>query len=399
MKEKYKHLTIEDRKLIERGLDLDKSAKEIASWIGKDPTTISKEVKLNRFLKPANPFNQKPEDYQMKFNKCTRLKCYPNVCNGCPLFQHCRKDKYLYISNHAYNKYKENLSFSRIGIHMDDDQFDQVDSIIKTGLDNGQPLYHIWRDNLDVMPKSIKTVYNWINRGQTTSIRLDLRRAVSYRQRFQIAVKPNDTGIYEGRSFTDYEKYRKENPKDNYTEMDCVEGLRHEPKTILTFLLQDESFLLAYVMNEHTCENVLEIFNKLELELGIEQFRKLIGVILTDRGPEFSNPNSLEFSPFTGERRCRIFYCDPMHSHQKGAIENKHRFIRYFFPKKTSIQNVSQKQINTMVSHINGIRLEKLNGKTPYSLALKKYGAQILDLLRIKYIPPHEINLNKKQLG
>lgn len=33
MKVKNKHLTLEDRKLIERGLNFDKSAKEIASWI------------------------------------------------------------------------------------------------------------------------------------------------------------------------------------------------------------------------------------------------------------------------------------------------------------------------------------------------------------------------------
>ena len=399
MKEKYKHLTLEDRKLIERGLDLDKAAKEIASWIRKDPTTVSKEIKLNRILKTANPFNQRPVDYQMKYNQCTRLNRYPHACNGCPLLQHCRKDKYFYTSDHAHNKYKTNLSFSRIGIQMDNDRFEQIDSILKIGLDNDQPLYHIWRSNLDVMPKSIKTLYNWINQGQTTSIRLDLRKSVSYRPRFKTPVKPNDTGIYKGRSFEDYEQYREENPKDNYTQMDCVEGLKHEPKTFLTLLILEESFLLTYVMNQQTSENVVDVFNELELDLGIEKFKKLISVVLLDRGSEFSDPLSLEYSPFTGERRCRVFYCDPLQSNQKGELENKHRFIRYFFPKKTSIQNVSQRQVDTMVSHINGVRLEKLNGKTPYSLALKEYGVQTLDQLRIKFVPPTQINLSRKQLG
>lgn len=133
--------------------------------------------------------------------------------------------------------------------------------------------------------------------------------------------------------------------------------------------------------------------------MGIEKFKKLIGVVLLDRGSEFSDPLSLEYSPFTGEQRCKVFYCDPLQSNQEGELENKHRFIRYFFPKKTSIQNVSQKQVDTMVSHINGVRLEKLNGKTPYSLALKEYGVQTLDQLRIKFVPPTQINLNRKQLG
>ncbi len=399
MKEKYKHLTLEDRKLIERGLDLDKSAKEIASWIAKNPTTVSKEIKLNRYFKSANAFNQRAKEYQIDFNNCKRLKRYPNTCNGCPLLQHCRKDKYLYTSEHAQNKYKNNLSYSRIGIQMDDKRFEQIDSILKVGLDNGQPLYHIWRDNIDVMPLSIKTLYNWINQGQTTSIRLDLRKSVGYRQRIQKTTPPNDKGIYIGRNYEAYKRYRKENPLKNYIEMDCVEGLRHERKTLLTILTQEESLLLAYVMNDHDSQNVLTVFNTLEKKLGIAKFRDLMGVILTDRGPEFSDPLSLEFSPFTGEQRCRIFYCDPLQSQQKGAIENKHRFIRYFFPKKTSLESLSQNKVNIMMSHINGVRLESLKGKTPYSLALKEYGAQTLAQLHIEYIEPHQVNLNRKQLG
>lgn len=398
MREKYKHLTLEDRKLIERGLDLDKSAKEIASWIGKDATTVSKEVKLNRIFKSANPFNQKPKDYQMKFNQCPRLKRYPNTCNGCPLLQYCRKEKYLYTSEHAHNKYRSNLSFSRTGIRMDNTQFDLVDSLVKIGLDQGQPLFHIWFDNLSVMPQSIKTLYNWINQGQTTSIRFDLRKAVGYKQRYKKTSKPNDKGIYAGRTYEDYKEYRKSNPYKNCIEMDCVEGLKFEPKTFLTFLTTSESLLLTFIMNDHTSYEVLSIFNTLELKLGIEKFSRMMNVILTDRGSEFSDPHSLEFSPYTGERRCRIFYCDPLQSQQKGSIENKHRIIRYFFPKKTSLESVTQKQLNRMVSHINGVRLESLKGKTPYSLALKEYGAEILDLLQIKYVPPQKVNLNRKHL-
>ena len=180
--------------------------------------------------------------------------------------------------------------------------------------------------------------------------------------------------------------------------MDCVEGLKFEPKTFLTFLTTSESLLLTFIMNDHTSYEVLSIFNTLELKLGIEKFSRMMNVILTDRGSEFSDPHSLEFSPYTGERRCRIFYCDPLQSQQKGSIENKHRIIRYFFPKKTSLESVTQKQLNRMVSHINGVRLESLKGKTPYSLALKKYGAEILDLLQIKYVPPQKVNLNRKYL-
>ena len=48
---KGKHLRIEDRIIIEYGLDQNYPLKEIAERIKKDPTTISKEIKRNRFLK------------------------------------------------------------------------------------------------------------------------------------------------------------------------------------------------------------------------------------------------------------------------------------------------------------------------------------------------------------
>ena len=46
-----KHLTLSDRTFIEQELVQGSSFKSIADVLGKDPTTISKEVKLHRVLK------------------------------------------------------------------------------------------------------------------------------------------------------------------------------------------------------------------------------------------------------------------------------------------------------------------------------------------------------------
>ena len=43
-----KHLSLENRKYIERSLNSGTSFKDIARFLCKDPTTISKEVKLHR---------------------------------------------------------------------------------------------------------------------------------------------------------------------------------------------------------------------------------------------------------------------------------------------------------------------------------------------------------------
>ena len=54
-----KHLSLEDRKYIERSLNNDSSFKDIARFLCKDPTTISKEVKLiMNFWKPELQMKQ-----------------------------------------------------------------------------------------------------------------------------------------------------------------------------------------------------------------------------------------------------------------------------------------------------------------------------------------------------
>ncbi|MDU1824579.1 MULTISPECIES: helix-turn-helix domain-containing protein [Clostridium] len=50
---KRKHLIIEDHLIIEYGLDQNYTLKEIAERVKKDPTTISKQIKRNRFLRTS----------------------------------------------------------------------------------------------------------------------------------------------------------------------------------------------------------------------------------------------------------------------------------------------------------------------------------------------------------
>lgn len=50
---KGKHLRIEDRLIIEYGLNQNYKLKEFAERVKKDPTTISKEIKRNIFHKAS----------------------------------------------------------------------------------------------------------------------------------------------------------------------------------------------------------------------------------------------------------------------------------------------------------------------------------------------------------
>ena len=53
-----KHMTMDDRVSIEKGLDAKLSLRSIALQLGKDPTTIAKEIKKHRSIQEHNRFNE-----------------------------------------------------------------------------------------------------------------------------------------------------------------------------------------------------------------------------------------------------------------------------------------------------------------------------------------------------
>ena len=112
-------------------------------------------------------------------------------------------------------------------------------------------------------------------------------------------------------------------------------------------------------------------------------------MILTDRGSEFTNPLAIEFNKGNG-RRTHIFYCDPQRSDQKGGCEVTHEMIRRVLPKKTSFDNLTQDDINLMMSHINSYNRKKLNNQsnisvTDLAVLLSRIKASI-KLLFLKYM-------------
>lgn len=144
-------------------------------------------------------------------------------------------------------------------------------------------------------------------------------------------------------------------------------------KGILTFFLTREKLFLAFIMHRCTKGTVKLVFNKLERQLGIYDFLTLFNTILTDRGSEFGDPESLE-NGINGIMRSSIYYCDPMRSSQKGGIEQTHTMLRMILPKKTSFEYLTQWDLRTIVDHINSTPRESLGGRTPYDVALAVLG-------------------------
>lgn len=54
---KGKHLTLDDRKSIQMGLQEGRNFQEIAREIGKNPSTVSKEIRKHRIVRRTASFN------------------------------------------------------------------------------------------------------------------------------------------------------------------------------------------------------------------------------------------------------------------------------------------------------------------------------------------------------
>ena len=92
------HLTLEQRRIIQAGIENNSPKAAIARTIGKDATTVAKEIYKHRTFKPRNTFNNpincikwKSCEKKVCFQTCSELEepvCYrrdksPGACNKC----------------------------------------------------------------------------------------------------------------------------------------------------------------------------------------------------------------------------------------------------------------------------------------------------------------------------
>lgn len=83
------------------------------------------------------------------------------------------------------------------------------------------------------------------------------------------------------------------------------------------------NLMLIYLLPYKQSKYVTRVFNNLKELLGIEEFKRLFEVILTDNSTEFPDPESIEVDFNTGDIVSNVFYCEPNCSWQKGSIEKK----------------------------------------------------------------------------
>ena len=412
----FKHLILKERLMIERGLEHGDTRKGIAERLGKDKSSISKEISLHMKIVPVSRMHECAEslwcrgrkshdrcDSCQSFKKyvCARRDRSPGVCNGCANLKFCKREKHLYSAEKAQKEYESSLVQKRRGVNLTEEEFGAQKAIIVPLLRQGQSPYVI-----SCNPKvtvSEKTIYNWIHAGYFSPDFLDIdlprkagrriskKKALVYRKR-------KDRKYLIGRKYEDYLAYMAANPEASVMYMDTVYNNGSTGPFVQTMRFKDIGFFMAMYHTKKTSQDMLDGLLRLEEVLGRDLFERYAAVILTDRGSEFVQAAEIELRP-DGSRRCHVFYCDPMASGQKGALEQIHTVLRFFLPKKKDLYKLgldSQEALNLVVSHMDSYVYKALKGKSPIQMAMFYWPDLMpkLEAFGIRNIPLDDVTLN-----
>ena len=247
---------------------------------------------------------------------------------------------------------------------------------------------------------SERTLSRYLHYGLFTAKRGDMKRSCTVRERNPKSgdyAHKVEKGCYQGRDFRTGEAFRREHPSLAVVYMDLVIG-RPGGQCLMTLHWKDTGFMVAILIPNKCADNVVAVFDRLYEELGHETFTRLFGIIITDRGTEFSNPSRIEFSR-DGERRTWVFFCDPMNSNQKSQEERNHELVREVLPKGVSFDGLTQEDASLMMSHVNAyVRLSQ-SDRTPYDVFEFIHGEGTAAKLGISKIDPREVVLKPRLLG
>lgn len=372
----WKHLNEEQRKIISNGISKGSKLIEIAENIGFDPTSISKEVKRNR----------KPTTIGSNITDCKKVKRWPYVCSGCnkKYNNQCAFTKYKYDSSYAQKEANKKLVLSRKGIDLNSEEFKTIDNLIKEGVDNKKSIFQIKIENNDVIDKSVSTLYRYINNGILTTSRMDLPYAVTYKKRKKnkkYDYSENKTIDRTGHTYLDYLSYLHKHPGIYVWQLDFLGTIKTDSNNILTLVLPDIQFVILSIIKNPNQDKVVEFFDELEEKIGIDAFKELIPVILTDRDPNFTDIIGICFSKVTGEQRCELFFCDAYVSNQKPNVENMNKQLRLYFPKGKTIDTYTKKDIRNINITLLNRPLRSLDSYTPKQAFINIYDEELFDKL------------------
>lgn len=426
------HLDYDDRCAIEEGIAARSSASLIARRLDVSPSTITREVRANRWSRESKSKRVRSSRKCANFDDCRHKRdicksCAQTgcrkacklcgivaCCEQCPDFAprecgrllrwpyvcacegaeraKCALPKWRYDARRAQDAADARKIECREGISITEEELRALLEAVLPLLKKGLSPEAIWMANGDAFPVGVRTFYSWMERGVVDVPAILLPRKVRCRprkkKRARAIARP-------GREYSDFLALPL-SEQALVVEADSVIGYAANAARILSVHFVRLAFQAYLRLPGPGSAPVVEALDALERAMGSpEAFSAAMGTILLDRGEEFSDFEGMERSCLVdGATRCRVFYCDPLSPGQKGSCERNHAELRRILPKgRSDFDLLSERDLAAVASHINSYPRKSLGGKRPIDAAKAMLPEGFVDLLGITEVPLEEVVL------
>lgn len=349
-KKKYVHLSEAERYKIEGLLQGKKKAEEIARIVGRDKTTIYREIKRGMVSRLQSDLSEKMQ-YRANVAQRKYIELGKNKKRSLKIGKDRRLEKYIrrrlledkFSPDAIIGEIKEkDLKFK--GMISTKTLYNYIDAGIFSGISNA----NLWEKR-----KKKKRRYKAISRVSRNN-----RMARSIEVRPEKVNNRVEYGHWEG---------------------DCVKGPLGSKSSLLTLTERKTLEEIIIKLEQTTQEEVQRAIDELEKKYGAE-FKMKFKSITFDNGVEFLNWTSLELSILKpGSQRTITYFAHPYSSWERGANENQNRMIRRFIPKGTNIADIDEKEIKRIQNWMNNYPRKRLGYKTAKQM-VEKHLQSLLDL-------------------
>ena len=161
----YSHLSYEDRRNIEDGLNENKSISQIAKELGRSHSTILREIDRNKKYTEPSVLNNYKINHPNLDLSCERLKHSPYVCNGCKSRSGCRKIRWTYYARESQISYEELIKSCRQGINLTLEEIYTINKTITPLVKKGQTMNHLYINHPDILYFSKSSFYRYFEDG------------------------------------------------------------------------------------------------------------------------------------------------------------------------------------------------------------------------------------------
>src|SRR6185312_7454192 len=338
-KRAFKQLTDRDRILISHLKNRGLSLAEIARRIGKDKSTISRELKRNACIVT-------PEErlFWMKVRNCVSeeqvdeyiasLSDYErNQLRSTSIHWSARDAQ----ARHEQRRWKANQKRRRKSA-------ETRRWVVESLRQGWGPEQIAGRSKLEgPEPVSHEYVYNLIYRDRKRGGRLHrlLKRYRKRKQRFGARqypsgpIIPNRVGIEERPAIVDTRS------RLGDCEGDLIVGYRSSGYVLSLIDRKSKLITLRKLPNKRK----QTVRKRLEFALRKQQYPRTLTL---DNGSEFCAHEEL-----TRNTGVRVYFAHPYCSSERGTIENANGLVRYFLPKKTSFHRLTQSRLNEIERLLN----------------------------------------------